>query len=206
MCFLPLDLFFFDIISLCIFHVQLETGSAFLRDRGIDAATEEMFGLGIAKRGMMKDRLVIPIHNMTGELVAYCGRHIGDPAPSDEPRYKLPSAFNKRLELFNLHRAVALNRDFVVVVEGFWSAMRLHMLGIPSVAIMGAQMHAAQVALLREAGFARAFVVLDGDDAGRMGAEQAILQLAKHMQVRCLELPEGVKPDVMGQDWIDLLT
>ena len=39
------------------FELQLELGSAFLSDRGIDAATQEIFGLGVAKRGMMKGRI-----------------------------------------------------------------------------------------------------------------------------------------------------
>jgi DNA primase len=187
------------------FELQLELGSTFLSNRGIDAATQEMFGLGVAKRGMMKDRVVIPIHNGAGEMVAYCGRYAGDPVPEVEPRYKMPATFNKRLELFNLHRAVALDRDFVVLVEGFWSAIRLHMLGIPTVASMGAQLYPEQVDLIVAAGFTRAFVVFDGDTAGRIGAEKAVASLSGHMFTRRLDLPDGIKPDAMDQGWLDVL-
>ena len=48
----------------------------------------------------MHDRIVIPIHNREGELVAYAGRSID----GSEPRYKFPAGFHKSLELFNLHR------------------------------------------------------------------------------------------------------
>ena len=187
------------------FELQLELGSAFLSDRGIDAATQEMFGLGVAKRGMMKGRVVIPIHNDGGERIAYCGRYAGDPVPGDEPRYKMPATFNKRLELFNLHRATVLDKDFVVIVEGFWSAIRLHMLDIPTVAAMGAQLYPEQVDLIVAAGFTRAFVVFDGDIAGRMGAEKAVASLSGHMFTRRLDLPDGIKPDAMDQDWLDVL-
>jgi DNA primase len=187
------------------FVLKLELGSQFLSNRGIDVATQEVFGLGVARRGMMKDRVVIPIHNSTGVLVAYCGRYAADPVPEDEPRYKMPATFNKRLELFNLHRAAALNKGFVVIVEGFWSAMRLHMLGIPVVAAMGAQLYPDQVDLIVAAGFKRAFVLLDGDTAGRMGGEKAVAALSAHMFTRRLDLPDGVKPDTMDQDWLDLL-
>ena len=179
------------------FELQLELGSPFLSARGIDAATQEIFGLGVAKRGTMKDRVVIPIHNSTGVLVAYCGRYAADPVPEDKPRYKMPATFNKRLELFNLHRAAALEQRFVVIVEGFWSAIRLHMLGIPVVATMGAQLYPEQVDLIVAAGFKRAFVLFDGDEAGRMGAEKAVVSLSSQILTRRFDLPNGVKPDTM---------
>ena len=53
-------------------------------------------------RGSMHGRIVIPIHNERGELVAYAGRSID----GSEPRYKLPAGFHKSVELFNLHRAI----------------------------------------------------------------------------------------------------
>jgi DNA primase len=184
------------------FELQLELGSPFLSARGIDAATQEIFGLGVAKRGMMKDRVVIPIHNSKGELVAYCGRYAGDPVPEGEPRYKMPATFNKRLELFNLHRARQLDRDLLVIVEGFWSAIRLHMLGIPVVAAMGAQLYPDQVDLIVASGFKRAFILFDGDAAGRMGAEKAVVSSSAHMFTRRLDLPDGVKPDTMDVAWL----
>jgi DNA primase len=65
-----------------------------------------------AGKGSMHDRIVIPIHNSEGELVAYAGRSID----GSEPRYKFPAGFHKSLELFNLHR---VRREVsVVLVEG----------------------------------------------------------------------------------------
>ena len=53
---------------------NLVTEHPFIEGRGLSPAMIETFGLGIATRGIMKDRLVFPIHNANGELVAYCGR------------------------------------------------------------------------------------------------------------------------------------
>ena len=50
----------------------------------------------------MSGRIVIPIHNQGGALVAYAGRGLDGRAP----KYKLPPGFRKGRELFNLHRAV----------------------------------------------------------------------------------------------------
>ena len=125
--------------------------------------------------------------------------------PEGEPRYKLPKKFNKSLELFNLHRATALGIAFVVIVEGFWPAIRLHMLGIPAVAVMGSHARSTQLDLIVEAGFTHAYIIMDGDEAGRFGAEKAVNDLAGRIFVRRIDLPEGVKPDTMGQEWIDQL-
>ena len=75
----------------------------YIRQRGIAAATAESFGLGFFRaKGRLSGRVVIPIHDALGQLVAYAGR-TNDNA---EPKYKLPTGFYKSLELFNYHRAV----------------------------------------------------------------------------------------------------
>ena len=70
----------------------------------------------------MNGRIVIPIHNERGELLAYAGRSIDN----SEPRYKLPAGFHKSLELFNLHSLLEeTSTDAVVVVEGFLDCMKV---------------------------------------------------------------------------------
>ena len=187
------------------FSLQLDDGGPYLKSKGVCDEAARIFGIGIAKRGTMRGRIVIPIHNAKGELVAYSGRFAGKSLPEGEPRYKLPKKFNKSLELFNLHRATTLGFAFVVIVEGFWSAIRLHMLGIPAVAVMGSHARSTQLDLIIEAGFTHAYIIMDGDEAGRLGAEKAVNDLAGRIFVRRIDLPEGVKPDTMGQEWIDQL-
>jgi len=81
----------------------LDPNHAYLKERGLEKETIKEFGLGYCKRGLMKERIVIPIHNEKGELVAYAGRYPGDP-PEGESKYKFPAKFKKSLVVFNLNR------------------------------------------------------------------------------------------------------
>ena len=112
---------------------------AYLKERGITAETAQAFGVGyFGGKGSMHGRVVIPIHNERGELVAYAGRAID----GSEPRYKLPAGFHKSLELFNLHRAIgeSSGQGRVVVVEGFFDCMKVSAAGFPCVALMGSSL------------------------------------------------------------------
>ncbi len=60
---------------------NLDVKHPYLKQRGVGAKTIKEFGLGYCNRGLMKDRVVIPIHNPKGELVAYAGRAAGEPPP-----------------------------------------------------------------------------------------------------------------------------
>ena len=97
----------------------IDHGHAYLTGRGISTETAETFGVGLfSGKGSMSGRVVIPIDNGKGELLAYAGRSIDN----TEPRYKLPAGFHKCLELYNLHRAVATGQRGLIVVEGFFDA------------------------------------------------------------------------------------
>jgi len=80
----------------------VDSAHSYLSSRGIKKPVSECFGVGFfhGKSKMMHGRLVIPIHNEGGELLAYAGRAID----GSEPKYKFPSGFRKSLVLFNLHR------------------------------------------------------------------------------------------------------
>lgn len=97
----------------------------YLRQRAVELYTATYFQIGwYSGPGTMQDRIVIPIHNRHGRLVAYTGR-----ALKGEPRYRFPSGFQKSLELFNVHRAVQSGSRSAIVVEGFFDCMRVHQAG-----------------------------------------------------------------------------
>jgi DNA primase len=82
----------------------VDSEHAYLRERGIDVHTAAHFGVGYyAAPGLLQGRVVIPIHNERGQLLAYAGRSINGAGP----KYKLPANFAKSHVLFNLHRAIA---------------------------------------------------------------------------------------------------
>lgn len=160
-----------------------------VQERGLTLETIIDFGLGYctSEKGLMAGRIAIPIDNVKGEVVAYVGRWPGEPA-EDTPKYKLPPGFKKGLELFNLNRAIKEPAEApLVIVEGFFDAIKLHQHGCRKVvALMGSHLSAAQEELIRQHTNARSqiIVMLDEDDAGQAAREQIAGRLAKFAFVR----------------------
>jgi DNA primase len=182
------------------FRLTLAADHPYLSKRGLSPELVERFGLGFCSQGSMAGRCCIPIENAAGELVAYAGRFVGDELPEGEEKYKLPKGFHKSLELFNLHRVKDCRH--VVVVEGFFDAIRLHGSRVPAVALMGTSISTEQVALLRDHCPALRFVTVmfDGDQAGRTASPEIAARLACHWWVRIIDLPEGSEPDTLSQE------
>lgn len=171
---------------------RIDCSHPYLGRRGITEKTALEFGVGFyAGPGLMHGRLVIPIHNADGELIAYCGRSVDQ----TEPRYRLPSGFAKSEILFNMHRAAAGMENSVVLVEGFFDCMKVHQAGIRSViGLMGSALYTPQRQALLER-FRRIILMLDGDPAGRKATIVIAEHLRPHCHVRVVLLPDGVQPD-----------
>src|SRR5437762_900296 len=136
----------------------------YLTSRGVTPHTVRTFGLGFYMgKGLLRGRIVIPIHSQSGELIAYAGRAIN----GQEPKYRFPAGFRKSLVLFNLHRALGTEARTVIVVEGFFDALKVHQAGHPGVvALMGSAFSQRQSELLLSR-FASVTLLLDGDQPGR---------------------------------------
>jgi len=173
----------------------LDRNHPYLAQRGIDPATTSEFGVGLYPGpGLMRGRIVIPIRNVRGQLVAYAGR-----APDGQPpKYKLPAGFRKSLELFNLPRAMATGGQTVILVEGYFDCIRVHQAGFPwVVGLMGSSLSAAQEsALLRH--FDRIVLMMDGDAAGRAASEAIAARLSGRRQVQLVPVPDGSQPDQLS--------
>jgi DNA primase len=151
------------------------------------------FGVGVCdpkSRSMMAGRLCVPIHNVAGELIAYAGRYLGE--DSKEPKWLLPPGFEKQHVLFNAHRVVGART--VVLVEGFFDAIRLHALGFPAVACMGTAVSGEQIALLQRLGAKRIAVMFDGDPGGKTAALSLAVELTREFFLRIIDVPEGEDP------------
>src|SRR4051794_17044204 len=99
--------------------------------------------------------------------------------------------------MFNLHRVTA--SEHVVLVEGYWSAIRLHALGIPVVGLMGWSISPEQIALLHKRGTRFVTLLLDGDETGRRGRERVLPTLCSSFFVRAPLQPDGEKPDTLDE-------
>src|ERR1017187_7736994 len=174
------------------------------QERGLTLETIVDFGIGFCSKGMMADRIAIPIHNVKGEVVAYAGRFPGEPA-EDTPKYKLPPGFRKSQELYNLDRAVKQPADQpLVIVEGFFDAMKLHQHGCHKVvALMGSTMSAAQEELIRQHTNSQSHVIvmLDENEAGKAGREDIACRLSKFCFIRVYQFSQpDMEPEHLTAD------
>lgn len=167
----------------------------YLADRGISNETALTFGVGFyTGPGLMHHRLVIPIHNAAGELIAYCGRSVDQ----TQPRYRVPPGFAKSEVLFNLHRAAAIGEASVILVEGFFDCMKVHQAGIQAVvALMGAVLYEPQCCALLSR-FHQVILMLDGDIVGRRAAKIIAAKLRPRCPVHVVEVPVSVQPDQLS--------
>ena len=174
----------------------------YLRSRGIWLETAVRFGVGFySGPGLMSGRVVIPIYDARGVLVAYAGRSID----GELPKYRLPSGFQKSQVLFNFHRATAVQTETVVVVEGYFDSLKVHQAGVPNVVgLMGTALSDSSERLLLER-FRRVILMLDGDGAGRAGSDRIAARLNGKCLVRTVALPADTQPDQLNGEEIKAL-
>ena len=151
--------------------------------------------------GFLASRCVIPIRDENSRLVAYAGRAVN----GEEPKYRFPAGFRKSQVLFNLDRAMRTGGHHVIVVEGFFDALKVHQAGHPAVVgLMGASFSQRQSELLLSH-FARVTLMLDGDETGRRAAEFIVQRLTPRVPVYQVELPNRVQPDQLSSAEINVL-
>jgi DNA primase len=183
------------------FRLKLDPAHPYLSARGISPELAAQLGLGYCSSGTaLQGWICIPIHDERGVLVAYAGRWASDEIPQGISKYHLPRGFEKRRVLFGLDRVTG--SEHLILVEGYWSVFRLHLLGVPAVALMGRVLSAEQETLLRKSGVRRVTLLLDGDRPGREGAGKILPRLAAHFFVRVVNLPDGAQPDTVPEQFL----
>jgi DNA primase len=169
---------------------------------GLSLKMAEQAGLVIAgKEGGFYDRfrgrLMFPIENPFGEIVAFGGRIIGE----GEPKYlNSPESpvYSKGKNLYGLNKAKeAIRRNgFCLIVEGYFDAISLWNAGVRNVvATLGTALTRDHLELLRR--YTQDVVALfDPDAAGRKALDRSLeLFLGANMSARALILPDGCDPD-----------
>ena len=183
---------------------RLNVDHPYFGERGISPDAVAHFGLGFCEHGSMKGRIVIPIRNVEGNVVAYAGRWPGDP-PTDTPKYKLPAGFKKSQEIFNLDAASQESDEQpLLIVEGFFDCISLWQLGLTrTVALMGSSLSAAQENLIREntTPDTRIVLMLDEDEAGRAARIEIATRfmIGRFVKVAAFE-EEGFQPEYLSAD------
>jgi DNA primase len=174
----------------------------YVASRGISEQTAHYFGVGYyGGNGFLRGRVVIPIHNEHGELVAYSGRAIAQ----TKPKYRLPAGFRKSHLLFNLHRALQKGNRTLILVEGFFDTFKLHEAGHHNVAaLMGSKLSDRQADLIGTY-FDQVILMLDADEAGKAATSAAATALCPILAVQIVELASGTQPDQLAPEEINQL-
>lgn len=150
-----------------------------------------------------RKRLMFPIHNESGKIIAFAGRAL---AEDDQPKYiNSPETpiYRKSYVLYNLHRAKEGIRkeNRSVLVEGYMDVIGVYSSGVKEVvASCGTALTTQQVQTMkRHAG--RIVVNFDPDAAGANATEKSIqVLLDEGLHIRILELEGGLDPDEFCKD------
>lgn len=149
-----------------------------------------------------RGRLMLPIHNSRGQVIAFGGRILesrdGVAKYLNSPDTPL---FDKGRTLYNLHRAApaARKNNRIVVVEGYMDVIALAQAGIAeAVAPMGTALTEHQLELLWRQ-VERPILCFDGDAAGQRAALKAIARALPLLRpghtLGIVRLPQGIDPD-----------
>src|ERR1700747_3449699 len=175
---------------------------SYIISRGLSVQTARYFGVGYYHgNGFLRGRVVIPIHNEHGELVAYSGRAIDQ----TKPKYRLPTGFRKSHLLFNLHRAIRKGDRTLILVEGFFDTFQIHQAGHHNVAaLMGSKLSTRQAGLIGTY-FDQVILMLDADEAGKAATTAATTALSSNLVVQIAELASATQPDQLASEEINQL-
>jgi len=145
-----------------------------------------------------RGRLMFPIHNESGKVIAFGGRAL---AADDQPKYlNSPETpiYRKTATLYNLHRARNPMRksNRAVLVEGYMDVIGVYAAGVGEVvASCGTALTNPQVRTIHR--HADTVIVnFDPDEAGANAAERAVqILLDESLHVKVLALDGGLDPD-----------
>lgn len=159
----------------------------------------------ISDRGTMydafQDRIMFPLSDDTGRVIAFSGRIWRDPIEGAKPQGKYKNSrstllFNKSYELYHLDKAkqVAKKKQELYLMEGFMDVIAAYRAGIENaVASMGTALTQEHVAHLSK--FTKKVILAyDGDKAGRLATAKA-LEVLEKQDVEVVQIPDQMDPD-----------
>jgi len=170
------------------------------QDKALEEAGLVIAGEGGKRYDRFRHRVMFPIKNERGKVIAFGGRVLdrGEPKYLNSPETPL---FHKGRELYGLHEArkAIQSAGRVIVVEGYMDVVMLAQHGVENaVATLGTAVTSDQVERLLRLADAIVFA-FDGDAAGRKAAwralENSLPQVVDGKRLGFLFLPEGEDPD-----------
>lgn len=175
----------------------------FLQKRGFDSEWMEKAGLIIRKEedgsyfDRFRGRIMFPLHNEKGKVVAFSGRSLHDEKPKylNSPETPL---FNKSRLLYNFHRArpAIRKQHYAVLFEGFADVIAAASAGVETgIATMGTSLTDAHVQQIRRIAD-QVIICFDGDSAGIQAAFRAANLLSDNgCDIKVALIPDKLDPD-----------
>ncbi len=144
---------------------------------------------------IFRNRVMIPIIDVRGNVIAFGGRVLDD----SKPKYLNTGdtlVFKKTNNLFALNFAKQVKTDHLILCEGYMDVIALHQAGFQNaVAALGTSFTAEHARLLSRY-TDEVVLVFDADAAGQKGAQRAIGLLRDvGMRIRLVTIPDGKDPD-----------
>ncbi len=155
-----------------------------------------LFSRNYPTTSIFSDRLMFPICDIRGRVVAFGGRVLS----GDGPKYinsPETAIFRKHETLFGLNMAVASMRSSgeAILCEGYMDAIAFHAAGVSNaVAPLGTAFTESQASILKR--YARVIILsFDSDEAGKRATERALgIAEAAGMAVRILRIADAKDP------------
>jgi DNA primase len=167
------------------------------RDPKVQAASQQKAAL----YSKFRNRVLFPICNETGKVIAFTGRTLSTDEKSGPKYLNSPETpiYSKSRVLYNLHLAKEWIRkfDYAILVEGQMDCISVFNAGFHNViASSGTAFTEAQVRLLGR--FSKKIIVnFDPDTAGAAAAERSLtLLVSEDFEIRVLTLEQGFDPDL----------
>lgn len=178
------------------FHALLE------HLRGLHYTEEEMLDAGVIKRSekgslydVFRNRVMVPIFDLRGNVVAFGGRVMTD----EKPKYiNSPEtlAYKKSRTVFALNIAKKSTGKKFILCEGYMDTISMHQAGFTTaIACCGTALTAEQVKLISD--YTEEVVLCyDSDEAGQKATARAIeLFSASPVKISVLKVPDAKDPD-----------
>lgn len=197
-----------------------------LKSKQLSAATIQNFGISYLsskekfKTDLIWYRLGLPIHDLSGNIIAYAGRKLESTRTDFEKAMRskyldqdfatarinkwikskwINEPYDKGRNLFNIHRAYKeiLKKNYVILVEGYFDVMALYDNGIKNVVSpCGLTLSTNQILLLRSL-CDNILVFYDGDRRGQDALKKCVEQI-EELDIRAISLVlvNGDDPDV----------
>lgn len=154
-------------------------------------------------RDRFYDRVIFPVHNVSGRVVAFGGRTLRTDKKvakyQNSPESEIYSKSRELYGLFFAKKAIQ-QEDMAIMVEGYADVISMHQAGVENVvASSGTSLTEEQIRLLGR--FTRNITLMyDGDKAGVKAALRGVdLVLKEDMNVRIVLLPEEHDPDTFAR-------